>query len=407
MTRMSRAEVFAADEIAIVHVMNRVVRRCFLMGYDELTGKNYEHRKQWIEEQFERLAAYFAIDLLCFSVMSNHFHQVLRSRPDIARSWSNREVARRWLMLCPSRKRKNGLPCEPKEAQIRAITENDKLLREIRSRLSDISWWMRLLCQRIARRCNAEDEMTGKFWESRFRAVRLLDEESVLACAAYVDLNPIRAAIAEDLEHSDHTSIQLRLRDINMELTWDAHQESDHAVSHSVLQSIESRKLPVNQSDRESDLLGKHAAQDQASVDSPALQNNQLIEARSRNRASDFLAPLEIDEQRDELGARPSHNGRRASDKGFLSMPFAAYVQILDWTARKLVAERQGKPFEELSPVFERFGIRHEVWFKLVTQFGALFSAVAGRPQKVDSIRSRKTGAQFYMPKSTRELLSV
>ena len=32
MARLARAEVFAADEVAIVHVMNRVVRRCFLLG---------------------------------------------------------------------------------------------------------------------------------------------------------------------------------------------------------------------------------------------------------------------------------------------------------------------------------------------------------------------------------------
>jgi hypothetical protein len=38
MARMNREEVFAPDEIAIVHVMNRVVRRCFLMGIDPDTG---------------------------------------------------------------------------------------------------------------------------------------------------------------------------------------------------------------------------------------------------------------------------------------------------------------------------------------------------------------------------------
>ena len=34
MARLARMEVFAPDEIAIVHVMNRVVRRCFLLGTD-------------------------------------------------------------------------------------------------------------------------------------------------------------------------------------------------------------------------------------------------------------------------------------------------------------------------------------------------------------------------------------
>jgi hypothetical protein len=59
-------------------------------------------------------------------------------------------------------------------------------------RLSDLGWWMRVLCQYIAVRANREDHELGKFWQSRFRAVRLLDEAALLACAAYVDLNPIR-----------------------------------------------------------------------------------------------------------------------------------------------------------------------------------------------------------------------
>jgi len=51
MARWARAEVFAADEIAIVHVMNRTVRRCFLLGDDPVSGKNFDHRKLWIDEQ--------------------------------------------------------------------------------------------------------------------------------------------------------------------------------------------------------------------------------------------------------------------------------------------------------------------------------------------------------------------
>ena len=71
-------------------------------------------------------------------------------------------------------------------------------------RLSDLSWWMRLLCQSIAIRANAEDgDGLGRFWQGRYKAVRILDEESLLACAAYIDLNPIRAGMAETLEQSD------------------------------------------------------------------------------------------------------------------------------------------------------------------------------------------------------------
>jgi hypothetical protein len=67
---------------------------------------------------------------------------------------------------------------------------------------------MRILCQHIAMRANQEDGEVGRFFQSRFRAVRLLDEQAILACAANVDLNPIRAAMAESLEASKHTSVQ-------------------------------------------------------------------------------------------------------------------------------------------------------------------------------------------------------
>jgi len=51
MARLARADVFAPDEAAVVHVTNRVVRRCFLLGDDPVTERNYDHRKPWIENR--------------------------------------------------------------------------------------------------------------------------------------------------------------------------------------------------------------------------------------------------------------------------------------------------------------------------------------------------------------------
>ena len=93
MARFARVEVFASDEIAVVHVMARTVRRCFLLGDDAVTGKNYDHRKQWIDDKIVHQARHFGIDLLCQSILSNHFHLVLRSRPDMVKEWDNSEVA--------------------------------------------------------------------------------------------------------------------------------------------------------------------------------------------------------------------------------------------------------------------------------------------------------------------------
>ena len=220
MARLARAEIFDPSEIAVVHLIGKTVRSCFLMGFDERSGKNFDHRKRWIEDKLKILAANFGIDLLAFSCLSNHFHLLLRSRPDVVATWDDSQVALRWWQLCPTRKVKleiNGewvkVPAAPTEFELNAIRNDPVRLAEIRLRLSDLSWWMRLLCQYIAMRANAEEgEGLGRFWQGRYKAVRILDEESLLACAAYVDLNPIRAGLAEILEQSDYTSVQRRVQ---------------------------------------------------------------------------------------------------------------------------------------------------------------------------------------------------
>jgi len=214
MARMARAEVFDPAEIAVVHVMARTVRRCFLLGADPVSRKNFDHRRDWIEIKLQHLAATMGIDLLGFALMSNHFHLVLRSRPEVVETWNDEEVARRWLVLCPLRKIRTSdnnsgecIAAEPTTAELNAICKNPIRLAQVRRRLSDISWWMRLLCQHIAQRANREEGGgLGKFWQSRFKAIRILDEATLLACSAYVDLNPIRAAMAQSLEDSQHTS---------------------------------------------------------------------------------------------------------------------------------------------------------------------------------------------------------
>jgi hypothetical protein len=100
------------------------------------------------------------------------------------------------------------------EAELRRVKE---YVSEYRSRLASVSWYMKAINEYIARMANEEDKCTGHFWESRFKSQALLDERALLTCMCYVDLNPIRAAIAKDLKGSDFTSIKER---IEMKSTW-------------------------------------------------------------------------------------------------------------------------------------------------------------------------------------------
>ncbi len=102
-------ETFDPAEVAIVHCVQRCVRRAFLAGVDAVTGKNYEFRREWIRRRLELLASVFGIDVLAYAILSNHLHVVTRTRPDVVASWSDREVAIRWLRVFPEEGLMNSL----------------------------------------------------------------------------------------------------------------------------------------------------------------------------------------------------------------------------------------------------------------------------------------------------------
>jgi len=213
MTR-PRSELISLVDTPWYHIVTRCVRRAFLCGADAHSGQNYDHRRGWIEARLRQLAGVFAIDVAAYAVMSNHYHIVLRIDADRATQWSDDEVLERWTRLFsgPLLVRRYLQPetcAQLCEAELQAVSQWADTYRR---RLADISWYMRVLNEAIARQANAEDGVTGRFWEGRFKSQALLDEQALLAAMAYVDLNPIRADMADTPEDSDHTSIQARLQ---------------------------------------------------------------------------------------------------------------------------------------------------------------------------------------------------
>ena len=203
----ARNELFDVHTPGVYHCYTRCVRRAFLCGFDKLTGKNYDYRKQWVKDRARFLAGIFFIDVYALAVMGNHSHVVLANRPEQMDSASDEEIARRWLTLFPK-------PCSkgvPQKQDVEELLLDEDRISQLRERLGNISWFMRCLNERIARRANREDKVTGRFFEGRFKCTALDDEAAILTCMIYVDLNEVRAKVAPSPEESKFTSAYDRI----------------------------------------------------------------------------------------------------------------------------------------------------------------------------------------------------
>ncbi len=144
--------------------------------------------------------------------MSNHYHIVLHINKTENEAWTDQEVVHHWHLLSKgsylSQAYASGQGRPLLKAQLKVLKRE---IKEWRKRLMSISWFMRCLNEYIARAANQEDQCRGRFWESRYTSQALVDEKALAACMVYVDLNPIRACMADSPENSDHTSIKRRI----------------------------------------------------------------------------------------------------------------------------------------------------------------------------------------------------
>jgi REP element-mobilizing transposase RayT len=207
---LPRKQLVSLDSTPYYHCVSRCVRRAFLCGKDPVSGKNYEPRRKWVEKRILYLAKYFCVQVAAYAVMSNHYHIVLKVDKDTAINLSPKEVIEHWQGMFKGTSLSNQYLKDPESL---SEPESTTLLKQIevwRERLYDISWFMRCLNEFIAKKANEKDECTGRFWEGRFKSQALLDDKALIACMAYVDLNPVRAGISNLPSNSAFTSVQKR-----------------------------------------------------------------------------------------------------------------------------------------------------------------------------------------------------
>jgi len=303
------------------HLISRCVRRTFLCGIDRKTGKNYEHRRQWIEDRLRILSSLFAIDLCSYAIMSNHIHLVVKLCPEQSDNWTTAEILQRWTSLFKGpllvQKWLKG------EALITAEREIVVNIAEVyRKRLTSISWLMKCLNEPIARAANKEDQCTGHFWESRFKSQALLTEEALLSCMAYVDLNPVRANMAATPEASEYTSIKERLQP-----RFDLERAVELQTQQQSLQSF----------DLSSSLVIKALAKFEGCV--------------TQKRQNGILFDLED------------------------------YLKLVDYTGRLLHPNKRGTISELLPPILQRLNLSSKEWLEQATKFEACYQKQFAKPR--------------------------
>ena len=334
MPRVNRREIFSETDVQVFHLISRCVRRNHLCGRDLRSGRDYSHRREWVRSRLEELAGIFAIEVLGYALMGNHMHLVIRTRPDVVADWSDDQVALRWWTLFPQRRKPSGAPEQPTSEELNHIKNNATGLADKRRRLVSVSWFMKCVSEPIAKRANREDEVTGHFWEARYKAQPLLDETAIAGCMVYVDLNPIRAAVAQTPETSEFTSLHDRIAD---------RQSAAPAPSA--------------------------AARDTHTEHGPK---------------AGWLAPIALEPPRQQ--SRNRNTDRRLTNRGCLFMSLDQYIQLADWTGRQLRLDKAGRIPPHLDSILTRLDCSIETWMDLVKNFRRRFLTEAGRPETLQSV---------------------
>jgi len=344
----------------IYHCFSRCVRRAFLYGFDKATGRDFSHRKAWLLSRLRHLASIFAIDVCAYAIMDNHYHLILRTRPDIAAAWSDHEVAERWLTLYPHQPISQNDSTTQKEIEINALADCPERIALLRQRLSNLSWFMGRLNEYIARVANKEDKVTGKFWEARFKCRALLDEAAIATGMVYVDLNAIRAGRAISPETSDFTSIQERIRAWQKEQTVATtdNSESIRQVQSDINnEAIRTAGITCDNSDRSNEPLSaiNHSPDDS-------------------NPYPSWLCPIHSD---------------NPQKRGIFRMTATEYFEMVDRSGRMVRSGKRGAIDPELAPILLRIGITPEAWLDTVTHFGSRFHLAVGLLSNLRSFADR------------------
>ncbi len=187
---MKRKRMIVHGRDGIYHLMSRCCLGEHLLEDEE---------KEMLVRMMQRQAAFCGVDVLAYSIMSNHFHILARVRHE--KPQTDEELLMRFRMLHEGG-RLSPYSMTP-DALEKALERNDELSERVReallARMGDVSVFMRELKQRFSIWYNHRNGNRGTLWMERFKS--LVVEPSLLALAtvaAYIDLNAVRSNQVDD-----------------------------------------------------------------------------------------------------------------------------------------------------------------------------------------------------------------
>ena len=188
--RRARIKVVAADGEAVYHCITRTVNGEFLI--DDV-GKEVLRKQLW------QVADYTGVEILTYALLSNHFHVLLRV-PQQTVLPSDEELIRRYAVLYPKPTQYQAARMEVIKTQLKTSGPEAAAWRKQQLALmGDVSQFMKLLKQRFSVWYNKSHHRYGTLWSERFKSVLVEPRGRVIeTMAAYIDLNCVRAGLAED-----------------------------------------------------------------------------------------------------------------------------------------------------------------------------------------------------------------
>ena len=185
---MRQKRIKVLKQCAVYHCITRVVGGLFLLDEEEA--------KEVLRKQIHQVAKFCGVEVLTFCVMSNHFHVLLRvPEPERLKSLSDTELLRR----CEALYGEDEISMLQWENRLSNPEKREHWRGLLIARMGDVSSYMKELKQRFTIWYNKTHDRYGTLWAERFKSVLVENKlGALMMVAAYIDLNPVRAAMVED-----------------------------------------------------------------------------------------------------------------------------------------------------------------------------------------------------------------